>query len=354
MKTEFVPDYRNVLAAARNERPPRLPLYEHLINVPFMEKYLNTRFPNPFEGGPSDRKRHFEMYCDFYRRMGYDTVSFEMCVTCILPGGGALVGERAGVIQTRADFERYPWADLPRLYWDQAEPQFEMLGRCLPEGMKAIGGVGNGVFEISEDLVGFEQLCYLQVDDPELFSDLYRRIGDVLMTIWARFLERFGGMYAVCRIGDDMGFKTGTLLAPQALRDHVVPQYRRIIKQVHDSGHPFLLHSCGRIFDVMDAMIEAGIDAKHSNEDAIAPYDEWVRRYGGRIGLFGGIDTDVLCRKGPDEIYAQVLEDGARFRATARGFALGSGNSIPEYVSVEGYDAMIRAVRELRRREGTP
>ena len=48
----------------------------------------------------------------------------------------------------------------------------------------------------------------------------------------------------------------------------------------------------------MDDLIEkAGIDAKHSNEDQIAHFSKWVELYGERIGNFGGIDTDVLCRK---------------------------------------------------------
>ena len=29
---------------------------------------------------------------------------------------------------------------------------------------------GNGIFEISEDLVGFERLAYVQADEPELFA----------------------------------------------------------------------------------------------------------------------------------------------------------------------------------------
>ncbi|MDR1030283.1 MAG: hypothetical protein LBL76_05370 [Treponema sp.] len=49
-------------------------------------------------------------------------------------------------------------------------------------------------------------------------------------------------------------------------------------------GKPFLLHSCGCIFKVMDDLIAARIDAKHSNEDAIAPY-------GRRIGNFGGLSA---------------------------------------------------------------
>ena len=104
----------------------------------------------------------------------------------------------------------------------------------------------------------------------------------------------------------------------------------------------------------MDAWIDAGINAKHSNEDCIAPYDEWIERYSDRIGLFGGIDTDRLCRMKPDDLYEFVLESGTRFRKNANGYALGSGNSIPEYVPTEGYLAMVRAAHEIRRREGTP
>jgi len=349
----FQPDYRHLLAAARNERPARLPLYEHLINDTFMEKLLGRRFADLAGGDAADRRAYFDTYCGFYRQMTYDTVSYEVCVTEVLPGGGALRAETPGTIQSRSDFERYPWKEVPDLFWRQAEPRFEALARALPAGMKAVGGIGNGPFEISVDLVGFERLCYVQADDPDLFADLYRRIGDLLLNLWETFLACHADTFAVCRIGDDMGFKTATLLAPETLRQHVVPQYRRIVSAIHAKGFPFLLHSCGKIFDVMDALMDAGIDAKHSNEDVIALFDEWIARYGKRIALFGGIDTDLLCRTPPEALFELVLERGARFRASARGYALGSGNSIPDYVPVEGYLALVRAAQELRRREGT-
>lgn len=347
----FEPDYRHVADAIANRRPKRLPVYEHLINPPSMENILGIQFAARLAGDAADRRSFFEHYCGFYRQMTYDTVSFEVCVNGILPGGGALVGERPGVIQTRADFDGYPWDDLPRIFAERAYPQFELFHECLPAGMKGVGGVGNGVFEISEDLVGFQQLCYMQADDPELFAALYRRIGDLLITLWTGFLERFSDDFAVCRIGDDLGYKTGTLLAPDTIRQHVIPQYRRIVHVIHSHGKPYLQHSCGCIFDVMDDWIDAGIDAKHSNEDEIAPFESWIERYGDRIALFGGIDTDRLCRMSPDDVYECVLEAGTRYRRQARGFALGSGNSIPGYVPPEGYLAMIRAAQEIRRRE---
>jgi len=58
-----------------------------------------------------------------------------------------------------------------------------------------------------------------------------------------------------------------------------------------------------------------------------------------------------LCANGADAIHDLVLESGRRFRKSAQGYALGSGNSIPDYVPVENYLAMIRAAQELRREE---
>ncbi len=172
-----------------------------------------------------------------------------------------------------------------------------------------------------------------------------------MCTIWSDFLQRYSHAFVACRFGDDLGFKSSLLTNPTTLRQHVFPTYKRVIDLVHGSERPFLFHSCGCIFEVMDDILELGIDAKHSNEDGIAPFDRWIEDYGWQIGLLGGFDMDFLCTKSPDDVYTAVLEQGKRFRASARGYALGSGNSIPDYVPVENYMAMIRAAQAIRQDE---
>ena len=101
----------------------------------------------------------------------------------------------------------------------------------------------------------------------------------------------------------------------------------------------------------MEEIIELGIDAKHSNEDEIAPFSRWIELYSESIGLFGGIDLNIICLNDYDTVFQTVLEDAARYRDSARGYGLGSGNSIAGYVPVEGFTAMVDAAREIRRRE---
>lgn len=265
-----------------------------------------------------------------------------------MPDSGALGGHKDPAIKTREDFEKYPWDTIVPNYFNTYSKYFRALRNNMPEGMKAIGGVGNGLFECVQDLVGYMNLCYISFDDPELYADLFKKLGSIIYTIWERFLKEFGDIYCVCRFGDDMGFRTSTLLPPDDIITHIIPQYQKIVELIHSYDKPFLLHSCGCIFDVMDELIDTvKIDAKHSNEDQIAVFPEWVEKYGDKIGNFGGIDTDVLCQKSPEFIKQYIL-DVIEKSSNHGGFAFGCGNSIPQYIPVSGYLAMVNAVREYR------
>ena len=350
----FRPDYRNIENAARNIEAERTPLYEHNISDLVMEKMTGRKFAHLFSEGEGEERernldRYFAEYDRFFAEHGYDTVTYEGCITDILPHGGALAHPQPGWIDSREKFEEYPWEQVKGLYVAKVDPIFRAMKRNLPEGMKAIGGVGNGVFEIVQDLCGYETLCLISFDDPELYADLFRKVGDLMAEIWKWFLAEHGEAYCVCRFGDDLGYKSNTLLSPEDIRSHILPQYKRIVDLVHAAGKPFLLHSCGNIFSVMDDLIEeVGIDAKHSNEDQISDFREWVERYGKRIGNFGGVDTDHLCRMDAEELRELVTKLYEDCHTGCGGFALGSGNSIAPYVDPERYAVMIDTVRKLR------
>lgn len=344
---EFQPDYNHILNAARNIEAKRLPLYEHGISTSIMEKILNRNFANLLWGNEKDINEFFKNYCEFFKTMGYDTVTFELCIGPAMPGSGALGGHKDGVIKTREDFEKYPWDEIPEYFFKANSRLFDVLRNNMPQGMKAIGGSGNGIFECVQDVVGYQELCYIKADDEELYKDLFFKVGETNAKIWGRFMKEFSDIFCVCRFGDDLGFKSTTLLSSEDIKELVIPQYKRIIDIVHSYNKPFLLHSCGCIFDVMEDIIAAGIDAKHSNEDQIAPFPVWVQKYGDRIGNFGGIDTDAVCRLGRQEMREYIL-DVVNQCVGHGGFAFGSGNSIPDYVPVEGYLNMLETIREFR------
>ena len=341
-------DYKNLQDAAFNRTPARLPLYEHIVSNETMEAVLNRQFMDLFKGDLKDKEEYFKNVCDFFIKMGYDTVSYECCIGRVMPHNGLLAGQGESVIKTYEDFEKYPWDEIHENFFKNFGDNFAALGNVMPEGLKAVGGAGNGVFECVQEVIGFANLAFISVDDPELYKALFKKVGEVNLSIWKSFMERYGDLYCVLRFGDDLGFKTNTLLSVQDIRNYIVPEYAKIVDLVHSYNKPFLLHSCGWIFDIMPDLIDTvKIDAKHSNEDQIAMFPHWVEEYGDKIGNFGGIDTDAVCRLSIPEIKEYVL-DVLNQCKNKKGIAFGSGNSIPSYVPVENYMEMVNTVREYR------
>lgn len=131
-KYTFEPDYRHIEQAARNQQSHRLPLYEHIICKEMMESILGVRFSQLKNGNHAEKAEYFKHYCDFFRKMGYDTVSYEECIGPVMPASGALGGHVDPVIKTREDFERYPWAQIPDWYFERYSENLRLsLKLCL-------------------------------------------------------------------------------------------------------------------------------------------------------------------------------------------------------------------------------
>ena len=175
-KNDFQPDYNNLLDVLHNRKPQRLPLYEHIIDIPFISKAVNKDIV--LQGNSAKNLEAFySQLIGFWKDMTYDGFAYEAAICEILPGHGAIKGGRPGPIQNREDFEKYPFDDIPGIFWETYTPHLEAIRKVMPPGMKAYGGCGYGFSETSEDLVGYQYLCVMQYLDPELFTDIYKKIA---------------------------------------------------------------------------------------------------------------------------------------------------------------------------------
>jgi uroporphyrinogen decarboxylase len=238
------------------------------------------------------------------------------------------------VITDRASFDAFPWPDMATVDFSVLKD----IETALPRGMKLMVFTPDGVLENVIGLLGYENLCMLLADNPKLVGDVFERVGETLLVFYRRaFGYRSVGL---AMVNDDWGFKTQPLLSPSAMRTYVFPWHRRIVEAAHAAGRPAVLHSCGQLECLMDAIInDLRYDGKHSYEDAICPVEQAYRQWGDRIAILGGMDVDFVTRSSPQAIY----ERAKRMLALApKGYALGTGNSVPEYVPDEHYFAMTR------------
>ncbi len=336
------PDIQRLLKVLRRQgEPDRVPFYELFADGEIMAAALE----HPLGEG----KDYWDSLIEYQYRMGYDYVAGTLDgflfpqkpnratedTAGLSRGTRAYYTEDVVTIATREDYDCYGWPD-PDNY---SLNSLEYIAEHAPEGMGILGHVPGGVLEHVMWLCGYTGLSYMLADDPELARRIFDRTGEILVRIAERYAHE-DAIHAVV-MGDDMGHKTGTMFSPEMFREYVFPWHRRIVEAVHAADKPFILHACGNLELVMDDIIDyARFDAKHSFEDVILPVPEAKKKWGGRIALLGGIDVDVLCRATEEEVRDYVRRTLEQCMPGG-GWALGSGNTVTNYIPLENVLAML-------------
>jgi uroporphyrinogen decarboxylase len=359
------PDATHFIDILMGRRKAAPPLVEYIVDDvlmrPISEELLGRAWVPEGEqatgalrdasAGRDQQKAYLDTFIEFWRRMGYDFVRYErgldfperkLETADTAPGSSkkrAWADQHVGGVMSWEDFERYPW---PRIEDFDFFP-FEYIDTHLPEGMGFITCHAGGIYEHLSWIMSYERLCIALYDDPALVKAVADRIGGLIVG----FYEHLLGLDRVIAIfqGDDMGFKTGTLVSPEALKTYCLPWQRKLAALAHGKGLPYFLHSCGNLLGIMEDLIEdVRIDGKHSFEDAIQPVEDFHRRYHDRIASLGGVDVDVLARGSVDDVRRRTREIIDACAPLGR-FALGSGNSVTNYIPLENYLAMLGEAR---------
>ena len=328
----------------------RTPLVEYLVDEvvmrPIVTELLGREWVQPGEDRAS-LSAYLDNFIAFWYRMGYDFVRFEQSLgfdvnrllTADTAAGStkqrAWADEHTGSIQNWQDFEAYSWPTVAEMDFYP----FEYLNDHLPEGMGLMTCHAGGLFEHLSQIMSLEGLCLAVHDDPDLVRAVSDKVGELMAAFYKHLLD-LDRLIAIFQ-GDDMGFRTGTLVSPGDLRDYVLPWHQRFAAMAHTREVPYFLHSCGNLETILPDLIAAvGIDGKHSFEDAILPVEDFQARYGGQIAVLGGVDVDILASAPTERVRERTRSlieiCGARGR-----YAVGSGNSIPSYIPVENYLAMV-------------
>ena len=334
MKRE--PNFDNMLAVLNRKVPDRPTLYELFLNGDLFKILCKGE---TFD--QTDPNFNSRITMRAYYHAGYDYVNMTACNMTfprnVATKGKSISQNEVCMIDDQDSFERYQWPDPDTFDYSG----LEVIGKELPGNMKIITYGPGGVLENVTDLMGFDNMCYMLVDDPDLLGQIFDRVGTALYGYYSHALEH--DPVGAIMLNDDWGFVQSTMLSTADMRKYVFPWHKKIIELAHQKGRPVLLHSCGNLKAVWEDMIEdMKFDAKHSFEDKIEPVEQVYEQYSSRIAILGGIDVDFCCRASKEDITrraAALLERSA----DRGGYALGSGNSIPAYVPPENYFAMIKA-----------
>ncbi len=141
------------------------------------------------------------------------------------------------------------------------------------------------------ELCGFEKLMLSFYNQPEHLRHLIKMLSDSCIKVVDQMASR--GVNGIIAI-EDLGVQDRLFISPQMWRLFFKPAYERIFEHAHKKGLHVFMHSCGYIFDIIEDLIEVGLDVIQIDQQDNMGLEKLSERYSGRICFFCPVDIQTI------------------------------------------------------------
>lgn len=331
------PDKQRISAVFNHKMPDRVPNFEVLVDNPTLSHVMGRPMPaHTLDNIPP------EDYMEFARRIGQDVIG--MCFYSspyFYKGADGSLKPLDFRITSREDLKRLVPPDISWL-----DSRFALLDKYE----KTVEGTDTGLFTLLgsfftmayDTVFGFENFMLTLYDDISLIEEVLEIGANYCVEIAKRVVQKDLTFFYV---GDDIAFKSTTLIDPALLRRLFLPRLKRIFQPAIDKGIPILYHSDGNIQAMIPDLIDLGISALNPIEPYGMEIADIKREYGRDIALVGNLDVGgSLSRGTADDVRreARALIDSV---GRDGGLVLASSHSITSNVKPENFMAMVETAQ---------
>ena len=199
--------------------------------------------------------------------------------------------------------------------------------------------IGFSLFERAWTLCGMEDiLCYM-VTDPDFVHELLQKITNYNLKkidIALQYKELDG-----IQFGDDWGQQKGLIMGETYWREFIKPYLKQMYSRAKETGKYIAQHSCGDIREILDDVIELGLNVYQTFQPEIYDLKEYKKILDKRLTVWGGISTQMdLPTKSPEEI-RKITEETVEVFWNNGGYIGAPTHAVPFDVPVENLVAMI-------------
>ncbi|HOP10306.1 MAG TPA: uroporphyrinogen decarboxylase family protein [Oscillospiraceae bacterium] len=156
----------------------------------------------------------------------------------------------------------------------------ERVDDLKKQDLFVFGSMANYLFERMHYLVGMEDLFDYLYNEREAIQSL----GDKIVDFQCEMIKE----YAKCGVdalwgGDDWGLQDRLMIAPDLWRELFKPWYTRMFQTAKSLGLITYMHSCGKNNDIINDLIECGLDVIELHQPTVYGVDWLSKNAGGRL-----------------------------------------------------------------------
>ncbi len=211
-----------------------------------------------------------------------------------------------------------------------------------------------GAMEVATNWVAIEDVFMWMITEPEVVDKLCAKASDHMVNACQATYNRYGSNVMI----------TGSVIASgdlmerdQIKRFNYKPVTRAVRKVMNAGAGPGIYyHLCGNHSDDYDmwkdapmspfTIVQVGYEGQN-----IFPTSKLVKHFGDRCTCFGTVDTKLVDRGTPAQVYAQAKEQVSAGKDSPRGFILGTACECPTNAPPVNVHALVKAAKDFGKYE---
>jgi hypothetical protein len=201
--------------------------------------------------------------------------------------------------------------------WDQIEAQGKALKKdgqlfalYLPHGH---------TFLRLQDLRGYENLMFDMMDSNKNLEELINLVEHFNLELVMHFNELQPDMIG---IPEDLGTQSSAMISPELFKKYIQPSYVKMTVLIRQSGTITHLHSDGYIMELVDDIIDSGVDVINL-QDLVNGIDNIQKHVKGRAAIDLDIDRqDVTVNGSAKDIDEHLFEIVSKLSSKNGGLSL--------------------------------
>ncbi len=215
------------------------------------------------------------------------------------------------------------------------------------EGSLRVFKIGFSLYERAWTLRGMENLMMDFLTNPQFVRRLLNSIADYNI---AQLHEALKYDIDAVYFGDDWGQQSGLQMGPDLWRHFIRPELERMYKVARDADKYVIIHSCGKVDELFDDLIEIGLNCFNPFQPEVMDTFALMKQYKGRLAFHGGLSTQQTLPYGSVEDVKQattkLLEAGKE-----GGYIFAPAHAVEGDVPLEN---MLAFIEVLHGQEGYP
>ena len=170
-------------------------------------------------------------------------------------------------------------------------------------------------------------------------------IADIMKVVVERACQM--GVAAVY-IQEDLATSKGLSISPTMINEFCLDYAKDFVDIAKSYNKPILFHSDGAVLDLLEPLIDFGVDAINPLQHNVVDAREFKAKFDNRMAVYGALDNCFIIPDGtPKQIRRHVLET---FEVLGKpdGSLIFSTHDIPYGTPEENLKALVAAIMECK------